>query len=303
MSAGSPASGSRSPRAPGPPAGSRSCSPAASRSPCGRRAASSEPLTAGRARRRRASPPRSSSRSRRGGGGSVGRGAGGAAAGAPPEWSEPRGGGRVSFGAGDRRNGFALDLRAVAPPAELSASDPAGKLGGMEGYEQLVAVEGVVTVGGTERRFRGQGQRGHSWGAPDWDRLPRARAPGGWFEGGTGVTATAVRPAKATSHADEAIHAVLLEQADDDDGRVSPVRIADPRLSTTHDGDGRQRHAGLELYIDADDDFAHRAAGEVACGTTLDLGRLRLDCAFFRWRMEGRTGVGRYDLLRRVDLA
>ena len=24
------------------------------------------------------------------------------------------------------------------------------------------------------------------------------------------------------------------------------------------------------------------------CGTTLDLGRLRLDCAFFRWRMEGR---------------
>ena len=37
------------------------------------------------------------------------------------------------------------------------------------------------------------------------------------------------------------------------------------------------------------------------CGTTLDLGRLRLDAAFFRWRMEGRMGVGRYDVLRRAD--
>ncbi len=45
----------------------------------------------------------------------------------------------------------------------------------------------------------------------------------------------------------------------------------------------------------------HRAAGEVVCGTTLDLGRLRLDCAFFMWRMEGRSGVGRYDVLRRAD--
>ena len=42
------------------------------------------------------------------------------------------------------------------------------------------------------------------------------------------------------------------------------------------------------------------AAGEVVCGTSLDLGRLRLDCAFLRWRMEGREGVGRYDILRRV---
>jgi hypothetical protein len=38
----------------------------------------------------------------------------------------------------------------------------------------------------------------------------------------------------------------------------------------------------------------------VACGTSLDLGRLHLDCAFFSWRMEGRAGVGRYDVLRRT---
>jgi hypothetical protein len=39
----------------------------------------------------------------------------------------------------------------------------------------------------------------------------------------------------------------------------------------------------------------------VVCGTSLDLGRLRLDCAFLRWHMEGREGIGRYDILRRVS--
>ena len=32
-----------------------------------------------------------------------------------------------------------------------------------------------------------------------------------------------------------------------------------------------------------------------------DLGRLRLDCSFFRWRLDGREGVGRYDILRRIE--
>ena len=55
----------------------------------------------------------------------------------------------------------------------------------------------------------------------------------------------------------------------------------------------------LELYLD-EEGYPRRAAGEVLCGTTLDLGRLRLDCAFFAWHMEGREGVGRYDVLRRA---
>jgi hypothetical protein len=76
--------------------------------------------------------------------------------------------------------------------------------------------------------------------------------------------------------------------------------IADPRLSTTYDGDGHQRRAGLELWMDEDDHaLPARGSGEVLCGSTLDLGQLRLDCAFFRWRLEGREGVGRYDVLRR----
>ena len=107
------------------------------------------------------------------------------------------------------------------------------------------------------------------------------------------MTLTAVRPAKAEHHDRGA------RRGDDPRGRRPPCRSLDPRLSTTYDAGGRQRHAGLELWVD-EDGFPRRAAGEVVCGTTLDLGRLRLDCAFFRWRMDGREGVGRYDVLRRT---
>jgi hypothetical protein len=224
------------------------------------------------------------------------------AAGVQTEIVDPLRAWKVSFADEDGQHAFALDLTAVSAVARLEAGLPAGKLGGMEGYDQLVTVSGTVTVGGRERPFSGRGQRGHSWGAPDWDRLAVARALGVWLEGDVGITLTAVRPAKAASHADEAIHAVMLGHNGDGNEPVAHV-VADPRVSTTYDADGRQRHAGLELYLNDEDDYARRAAGEVACGTTLDLGRLRLDCAFFTWRMDGRTGVGRYDVLRRVDAA
>jgi len=226
--------------------------------------------------------------------------AGATVAGVSTTVQEPLRSWSVDFESEDGRFGFSLDLTATSEPAELDPESAAARQGGMSGYEQLVRVRGTVTVDGAERPFTGRGQRGRSWGAPDWDRLRVARTLGVWLDGDVGLTLTAVRPAKATSHADEAVQAVLLAHGENGDGRAVPTVVADPRLSTTYDADGRQRHAGLELYLSEDADYARRVAGEVACGTTLDLGRLRLDCAFFRWRMEGRSGVGRYDVLTRV---
>jgi hypothetical protein len=76
--------------------------------------------------------------------------------------------------------------------------------------------------------------------------------------------------------------------------------IDDPRLSTTYDEEGFQRRVGLELWVGGEDAYARRASGVVVCGGALDLGEHRLDCAFLHWRMDGRPGVGRYDVLRRA---
>jgi len=220
-------------------------------------------------------------------------------AGIRTEIVEPLAAWRVSFAAQDGAHGFDLELRARSAPAELPAGDPAARLGGMEGYEQLCRVTGTVTVDGRDQQLDCLGQRGRSWGAPDWDRIDLARTMSAWLDERLAVAVTAVRPARAAGHDAEAVAAYILE-APPDDGQAVPRRMADPRLSTVYDGEGRQRRAGLELYADEEDDHARRLAGDATCGTSLDLGRLRLECAFFTWRMEGRTGVGRYDVLRRV---
>lgn len=185
---------------------------------------------------------------------------------------------------------FALEFAPTGPALELPGDSDAARAGGMEGADVVCAVSG--TVGGDT--FAGRGQRGRSWGDPDWERMTLARTLSAWFDDGGAISLVAVRPKKASSHADEAVTALVLE-----DGAVRPV--AEPRLSTTYDGEERQRAAGLELYREAEDAAALRAAGEVVAGTTLDLGRLRLDCAFFRWRSQGRSGVGRYDILKRTE--
>jgi hypothetical protein len=190
-----------------------------------------------------------------------------------------------------------LELEATGPVAELDPSHPVARVGGMVGYEQPVRVRGEAVVGSTRLPVDGLGQRGHSWGSPDWDRVELARTVSAWLGDDLAVSLTAVRPAGKRDHAAEAISACILDR--DEDGRARTLDVTDPRLSTTYDEDGRQRQAGLELWID-DNGYPRRAAGEIACGTSLDLGRLRLDCAFFRWRMEGREGFGRYDVLRRT---
>ena len=137
------------------------------------------------------------------------------------------------------------------------------------------------------------GQRGHPWGEPDWERIESTRTLAAWLDDGSGVLLTAVRPAGAAAHEDDATWAAVV-------GPAGSLRVDEPRLSTTYDEAGRQRSAGLELWIGEDDAYPRRASGEVVCGSTLELGQLRLDCAFVRWHMEGRSGIGRYDLLRRA---
>ena len=164
--------------------------------------------------------------------------------------------------------------------------------GGMEGYEQLCRFTGDATIAGRRVRSTASASAATRGARPTGRRWPwRARwAPG---SATTSASRLAIRPAGCDRHDQESVAAYVYEAGE-------PIRVEDPRLSTGYDGEQRQRRAGLELWLD-EESPARRAAGEVVCGTSLDLGRLRLDCAFLRWHMEGREGVGRYDILRRVD--
>jgi len=193
----------------------------------------------------------------------------------------------VAFDAGDD-GGFSLEFSALGAPAEIGG-------GGMAGYEQLCRVKGSARLPGRTVAIDCLGQRGHSWGSPDWDRMSMARTLGAWLDPALAVVISSIRPAKAADHAHDEVEAVVLEGSP-----PAPVAVAEPRLSTAFDADGHQRRAGWELWPEDEEGYARRGAGELLCGTSLDLGRLRMDCAFFRFRMEGREGVGRYDVLRRT---
>jgi hypothetical protein len=193
------------------------------------------------------------------------------------------------------RDGAGFDLRfeARSAPAVLAGDSDLARTGGMEGYEQLCSVTGSVRHDGREQQMRCLGQRGHIWGAPDWKRLGVARTLSAWIGADRAVMLSAARSARARGHGEEAVAGWLV-----DGGEPHPIK--EPRLSTTYDADLRQQRAGLELWMDEESEYARRASGEVLCGTTIDLGDVRLDTAFFGWRMEGREGVGRYDVMRRA---
>jgi hypothetical protein len=190
-------------------------------------------------------------------------------------------------------HGFGLTFDAAGPPAELEPGEPAARAGGLAGYEQLCHVHGSVHIGTRTHEVRSLGQRGHTWGVPDWEHMDAVRVLAAWIDDGTGVVLRAVRPAGAGAHGDEARWAAVL-------GAGGNLRVDEPRLSTTYDGEGHPRRAGLELWVGHDDDMPRRAVGEVLCESTVTLGRLRLDLSFVRWRMAGRSGIGRYDVLRRA---
>ena len=117
------------------------------------------------------------------------------------------------------------------------------------------------------------------------------RSLGAWLDPDEAILARAERPPGA-EHDAETLEVFVVEGEP-----PVAVPVADPRLSTQYDPEGRHVRAGLELWVGEDDDYARRVAGEIVCATTFDLGTARLDCAFLQWRSHGREGAGIYDIL------
>ena len=99
------------------------------------------------------------------------------------------------------------------------------------------------------------------------------------------------RPLDTLGHDEERAHAWLVR-----DG--VPALVEDTRLSTVYDASGRQRSAGLELWL-VDEDLPRRATGVAVTGTSLELEGLVVNAAVFTWTMDGREGQGIYELTTR----
>ncbi len=102
---------------------------------------------------------------------------------------------------------------------------------------------------------------------------------------------SAVRPERSAGHGGEQIAALLC----DPDG--APVEVSETLLSTEYGPDGVQRRATLELWLDSEEGQPLRGAGTLISSGSVKHPGLHGEIAFFRWALEGREGLGHYEIV------
>jgi hypothetical protein len=173
---------------------------------------------------------------------------------------------------------LSLELEPVAPEADL---------GGVRA--RLVRVRGEAAG----RRVDSLGTLAETDVPPRWEELDALRSVSALVDERHALLALARRPRGAVGHGDEAVTARLVE-----DDAVLAVETA--RISTVYDGGGRQRSAGVELWVPGED-YPRRGSGQVIAGSSLDLEGIQVHAAVFRWRLDGREGIGAYELMLRAE--
>jgi hypothetical protein len=128
---------------------------------------------------------------------------------------------------------------------------------------------------------------------PRWEELDAIRSLSALVDERNGLLALARRPRGTPGHGQELVRAGLLV-----DGELREVE--ETRISTVYDGDGRQRSAGLELWLPGEE-FPRRGSGVVIAGSSLELRPVRVHAAVFRWRLDGRDAIGAYELMVRME--
>lgn len=112
------------------------------------------------------------------------------------------------------------------------------------------------------------------------------------FDDGGLLALTSALPERGAEYGDEEVTAVLCE-AD-----RAPVSFQEALLSTEYDEHGVQRRATLELWSDVEDMRPVRGAGTLISSTQVRHHELDSEIAFFRWSIEGREGLGTYEVAR-----
>jgi hypothetical protein len=115
------------------------------------------------------------------------------------------------------------------------------------------------------------------------------------FSDGGLLALTATMPAGGRAHGDEVVAAVLC----DPDG--APLTFEEALLSTEYGEDGVQRRATLELWPDTEEMRPLRGAGTLINSVSVRRQGIDSEIAFFRWSVEGREGLGTYEVSRALD--
>jgi hypothetical protein len=112
------------------------------------------------------------------------------------------------------------------------------------------------------------------------------------FADGGLLAITSALPAGAREHGEEEVAAVLC------DPDAAPVSFDEALLSTEYGEDGVQRRVSLELWPDAENGQPLRGAGTLISSVTVERRGLNAEIAFFRWSVEGREGLGTYEVAK-----
>ena len=113
------------------------------------------------------------------------------------------------------------------------------------------------------------------------------------FADGGLMTLSGTAPADGGGHGDEPLLAVLC------DPDAAPLVFDEALLSTEYGEDGVQRRATLELWVDTEGGGRPlRGAGTMISAVEIEADGLETRIAFFRWSIEGREGLGHYEIAR-----
>jgi hypothetical protein len=124
----------------------------------------------------------------------------------------------------------------------------------------------------------------------DVDRVIR-RSIGIVFADGGLLSLSGTAPTQG-GHGDEPLLAVLC------DPDAAPVAFEEALLSTEYDEMGVQRRATLELWLDPEEGRPLRGGGTLISAVEVEMDGLHTRIAFFRWSIEGREGLGHYEIAR-----
>ena len=127
--------------------------------------------------------------------------------------------------------------------------------------------------------------------APAWEELDALRSISALLDERNALLALGRRPRGALGHGEERVAAALLREGE-------LIAVEDARISTVYDGAGRQRSAGLELWLPGEE-LPRRGSGNALAGSTLELEEVTVHAAVFDWRLDGREGIGAYELMAR----